>query len=142
MTDRVVSLWRFGNAPAVSGLYRADDTAFAATTNGAKLSWFLLGSRLDLDEVVADPEYVMGVDIVASAEIEDGSLVCGEGELGADGFFARLDRAGGLCWLAALRHSNPFERITVSGETFTVANNLGNSLSFSLADPRFSGQGR
>ncbi|MET9264456.1 hypothetical protein [Amycolatopsis sp. NPDC004079] len=138
MTERVVSLWRSGSAPAVSGLYRADDTAFAATTNGAELSWFRLGALLDLDEVLADPEYVMSIEIIARAEIEDGFLVCGEGELGADGFFARLDRAGGLRWLVALQHSNPFERITVSAEKFTVVNNLGNSLSVSLADPRFS----
>ncbi|MFD2474013.1 hypothetical protein [Amycolatopsis silviterrae] len=138
MTARVASLWRFGNAPAVSGLYRADDTAFAVTTNGAELSWFRIGSPLDLDEVLADPAYTMSVDVAMRTEIEDGSLVCGEGELGADGFFARLDGAGGLRWLVALQRSNPFERIIVSEGRFTVVNNLGNALSLSLSDPRFS----
>ncbi|WP_326569005.1 hypothetical protein VSH64_45885 [Amycolatopsis rhabdoformis] len=138
MTDRIAALWRAGTAPAHDGLYRADDTAFAIDTNGAALSWFDLGPRLDLDEVLADPHDVIEIDEAARAEIADGVIVCGPGELGADGFFARLDPTGNLCWLVASTRSNPFERIAISGTVVEVTDNLGNSVAFDLLDPHFA----
>ncbi|MEV4600866.1 hypothetical protein AB0K15_26150 [Amycolatopsis sp. NPDC049253] len=138
MTERIIALWRAGTAPARDGLYRADDTAVSVDTDGAALSWFALGPRLVLDEVLAGPGGVMDIDESARAEVAAGVIVCGDGELGADGFVARLDSEGNLRWVVASVRSNPFERIAVSGTVVEVTNNLGNSISFDLLDPNFS----
>ncbi|MFE4752556.1 hypothetical protein ACFRIB_20150 [Streptomyces mirabilis] len=140
--SRITDLWRAGVAPARDGLYRADGSSRDVEVDGARLSWFDLGAPLDLDALLAeDPDNVTEIDIHPQgfAELPDGSgrVCCGEGAHGSEGFFARLDPGEHLVWIVSLRHSNPFERVTVDGTRAIFTNNLGNTVTVDLASPEF-----
>ncbi|MFD8724070.1 hypothetical protein ACFV2H_40475 [Streptomyces sp. NPDC059629] len=139
----IVELWRSGRAPAWDGLYRADGSARSAQVDGDELSWFELGEPLDLDALLAaSPDHVteVGVPPDRVTALRDGSgyVGCGEGALGADGFFARFDEDHDVVWLVFLSDSNPFERVSVDGSLATFTNNLGNTLTVDLDDPDFA----
>ncbi|MFJ4668453.1 hypothetical protein [Kitasatospora purpeofusca] len=138
----ITELWRAGTAPTLNGLYRADGSARAADVGGPDLPRFELGAPIDLEVLLAaDPENdVVDVDIAAEAELPDGSgsVCCGYGDLGADGFFARLDGERNLRWIVMLLNSNPFVRVSVEGTVVTFVNNLDNSVTVDLTDPDFA----
>jgi hypothetical protein len=135
---RITELWLAGTAPARDGLYRVDGLATAVDVDGPELSWFDLGPPLDLDDVLADPDHVMKIDIFAEAELPDGSVVCGDGAHGSEGFFARLDADGALVWIVPLGDSNPFMKVKIDGATATFTNNLDNSITVDLDSPQFA----
>jgi hypothetical protein len=124
-------------APCIDGLFRAHGTSRRASVDGPALSRFELGPPLEIGE---QNEYdILEIDPAASAELPDhGTVCCGEGVLGSDGFFARADAAGNPIWVVVLTNSNPFVRVHVSGTIATITNNLGNSLIVDLIDPDFS----
>lgn len=135
--NRVAELLKERLAPDFDGLYKADGTARVARVDGPALSWLDLEGPLDLHGMEDDE--VLEIDPAVSAALPDGGIVCcGEGDLGADGFFARLDANEQPVWVVVLRNSNPFHHITVDGTLVTFTNNLGNSLTVDLADPDFS----
>ena len=141
--SRVEELWLMHEAPYWDGMYRADGSARDAEVDSPALSWLDLGASFDIDAMLAeDPEYLTGIDIHPDglAELPDGSgyVCCGEGTLGADGFFARLDRDRNLIWLVSLTNSNPFVRATAAGSLASFTNNLGNTLTIDLGDPDFA----
>lgn len=80
------------------------------------------------------------IDLCHEAELDDGSgyMCCGDGALGADGFFARLDRDRNILWVVFMTGSNPFERIALDGSVVHVVNNLGNSVTVDLTRPEFA----
>jgi NAD(P)H-hydrate repair Nnr-like enzyme with NAD(P)H-hydrate epimerase domain len=85
-----------------------------------------------------EDDEVIEIDPTVSAVLPDGGAVCcGAGNLGADGFFARLGANEQLVWVVVLRNSNPFHHIRVDGTLVAFTNNLGNSLTVNLADPEF-----
>ncbi|MCW2873006.1 hypothetical protein [Actinacidiphila oryziradicis] len=138
--NRIIELWLAGEAPAWDGLYRADGSARAVEIDSPRLSWFDLGAPLDVYALLTeDPGYVIEFDVCAEAELPDGSgyVCCGDGSLGSNGFFARLDTGKNLVWVVSLFDSNPFERVTVEGSMATFTNNLGNSVTVDLASPDF-----
>jgi hypothetical protein len=138
---RIIELWRAGKVPAWNGMYRADDSARAVDVGGSRLPWFELGEPLDVAALLDDdPPPVYEYDIHCEAELPDGGgyVCCGEGALGADGFFARLDADRNLVWVVALDDANPLERLTVDGCVVTFTNNLGRSLTVDLTAPDFA----
>ncbi len=139
--SRIAELWLAGTLPVRDGLYRVDGSARSAEVDGPALSWFDLGPPLDLDAILADdPDYVTDLDISAQAELPDGSgyVCCGEGALGSEGFFARLDPGMNLIWVVSLGDSNPFRRVIVNGSHVTFINNLENELTLDLASPDYA----
>ncbi|MFD3587963.1 hypothetical protein [Streptomyces sp. NPDC058683] len=143
MSKGIIDLWLANKRPAVDGLFRADGSAWAVEVDGPELSWFDVGEPLDLDELLAkDPERLTWADVHPQglAELSDGSgyVCCGDGSLGSEGFFARLDQDKNLAWLVSLLDSNPFEGAGVHGSLATFTNNLGNSLSIDLTNPYFA----
>ncbi|MCX4763329.1 hypothetical protein OG562_20615 [Streptomyces sp. NBC_01275] len=140
---RIVELWLAQERPAVDGLFRADGSARVVEVDGPELSWFDVAEPFDLDALLADdPECLTRADIHPQglAELPDGSgyMCCGDGSLGSEGFFARLDQDENLVWVVSLLESNPFERAEVHGSLATFTNNLGNSLTIDLTNPDFA----
>jgi hypothetical protein len=71
--SRIVDMWRRGEVPGYSGLYRADDAARAIEIDGAALATFRVGEPFDLaDRLAADPHEVAEVDESARARLPDG----------------------------------------------------------------------
>ncbi|MEV0457906.1 hypothetical protein [Catellatospora methionotrophica] len=137
----IVELWSAGTVPACNGLYRADGTAWAVETDGPQLSQLVFGPPLDLAALLAnDPEAVTVIDRFAEAELVDGSgyVCCGDGALGSDGFFARLDQGRSLVWVVSLTDSNPFGRIMVDGSAVRFVNNLGNCVVVDLMQQEYA----
>lgn len=131
----IIDLWERGTAPAIDGLYRADGSAYSVDLDGPGLSRFELGLPIDLDVLlVSDPEDVIEIDVSTEVTLLDGSgfLCCGEGALGSEGFFARLDQVRGLVWVFSSRKSNPFYRIDLNAQYATFVNNHGNSVMVDL----------
>ncbi|WP_329072561.1 hypothetical protein [Amycolatopsis sp. NBC_01480] len=138
MNKRLLRLWASGATPARDGLYRVDGPAWAVDVDGPALSWFEIGAPLDLNDVLADPEDVLDIDVSAEASLpRGGSVVCGEGAMGSEGFFARLDAMGSLVWVVSLLHSNPFYGVAVEESVATFTNNHGNSIDIRLDAPEF-----
>lgn len=136
--NSIAELWAAGTAPGWDGLYRADGTARGIEVDGARLSWFDLGSPLDLNALLAkDPYWLAEIDITTEVELPDGSgrLCAGDGAHGSQGFFARLTPERKLMWLVSLSDSNPFTHVTVDGTSAKFTNNLGNSLTVDLTAP-------
>ncbi|MFI6057782.1 hypothetical protein [Streptomyces sp. NPDC051286] len=141
--SRIIELWEAGEAPDRSGLYRADGSARAIEIDGPALSWFDLGPSLDLDSLLAeDPWAVTPIDVHPQCYLElpdgSGSVCGGDGALGSQGFFARLDPDGRLVWVASLFDSNPFEKAELSWPVVRFTNNLGNSIAIDLLSEPFS----
>ncbi|MGW0854040.1 hypothetical protein [Streptomyces sp. NPDC002690] len=138
----ITDLWETYRAPYRNGLYRADDSVRAIEIDGPCLSEFRVGPSLDLDlsAVTAGRETTnLFFHRGCSFELPDRSgFICGgEGSLGADGFFARLDGDRNLVWVASMENANPFERVEVQGWTARFFNNLDNSVVIDLRDPDF-----
>lgn len=139
----IIDLWLANERPAVDGWFQADGSAWTVEVDGPQLSWFNVGEPLDLDGLLAEhPESLTGADTHPQglAELPDGSgyVCCGDGSLGSEGFFARLDQNRGLVWLVSLLDSNPFQRAEVHGSLATFTNNLGNSLTIDLTKPHLT----
>jgi len=135
--SRIVELWRQGEVPAFSGLYRADDSARYVETDGPALTYFRVGKPFDLAERLAEePDYLAEIDESARAALPDGrgQVCCGEGPLGSQGFFARLGTDGELVWVVFLDNGNPFYEVAVDGSRVTFTNNLGRSVTVDLTD--------
>ncbi|BCJ68331.1 hypothetical protein [Polymorphospora rubra] len=138
--SRTAELWRQGCVPAVSGHYRADGLAHVVDVDGAQLSYFRVRERFDVDALLAaHPENLAEIDETARLALPDGSgsLICGAGAHGSEGFFARVCGQEELVWVVFLLHGNPFERIGVSGSTATFSNNLDRSVDVDLRQPLF-----
>ena len=130
-------LLRARRVPCVDGLFRADGTSLGAAVEGPALSRFEIGPPLELGD--SDDYDVMDIDPAMCVELPDrGSVCCGEGMLGADGFFARLDGDGNPIWVVVLTNSNPFVKAEVAGTAATFTNNLGNSVVIDLRDPNLA----
>ncbi|MFJ5901449.1 hypothetical protein ACIQFZ_40180 [Streptomyces sp. NPDC093064] len=143
MSKGIIDLWLAHERPAVDGLFRADGSAWTVETDGPELSWFDVGEPLNLDALLAeDPEWLTGADIHPQglAELSDGAgyVCCGDGSLGSEGFFARLDQDKNLVWVVSLLDSNPFERAEVHGSQAAFTNNLGNCLTIDLTNSYFA----
>ncbi|MEV7977042.1 hypothetical protein [Streptomyces sp. NPDC086519] len=143
MGKGIIDLWLANERPAVDGVFRADGSAWAVDVDGPELSWFDIGEPLDLDELLMeDRERLTRADVHPQglAQLPDGAgyVCCGDGSLGSEGFFARLDQYKGLVWLVSLLNSNPFEQADVHGSLATFTNNLGNSLTIDLTNPYFT----
>jgi hypothetical protein len=143
-THPLAALWSREQAPPRDGLYRTDAPARDVFVDGADLTGFELGEVLDLDAMLRDEgEYAMRADPSAELVLPDGSgvLCCGEGALGAEGFFALLTPERELDWIVVLHESNPFHHVALSGSLATFTNNLGNALTVDLASPEFRPSG-
>jgi hypothetical protein len=128
---------RARQAPDREGLYRADGTARHAEVDGPTLSWLDLGGPLDVHAM--DDEDVIELDPAVHIALPDaGSVCCGEGPLGADGFFARYKAEGEPAWAVVLHNSNPFLEAGVEGMVAIFTNNLGHSLRIDLTSPESS----
>jgi hypothetical protein len=139
----ITELWPAGDAPAWDGLYWADGSARVAEVDGPGLSRFRLGAPRDLAALLAgDPGNLTAIAVHPRGVVElpDGSgrVCCGDGSLGSEGFFARLDADGNLVWPVSLGESGPFVRAEVAGSSATFINNLGNAFTLDLAAPEFA----
>ncbi|MEV7403096.1 hypothetical protein AB0N93_22230 [Streptomyces sp. NPDC091267] len=143
--SHITDLWTAGKAPSRSGLYRADGSARTIETDGPALSRFALGPPLDLDALLAEsPLSVTEIDIHPQCFValpdRSGFICGGDGALGSDGFFARLDAGRSPLWVASMCDSNPFEKAELRGWVACFTNNLGNSVVVDLLNADFDAQ--
>lgn len=133
------ALVRAGLVPNAEGYFRADGAVRRVDYDGPQLSWFTLGplfvptAEYYLDDLVE----VDWADQVALAT-QQGSVCCGEGPMGSDGFFARLDPDGMPVWVVFMTNSNPFLHVRVDGAVATFTNNLDRSVAIDLDLPDFA----
>jgi hypothetical protein len=132
-------LLRAGWVPYVEGFFRADGTVRRIDYDGQQLSWFELGPPF-VPDWEHDPDDLAEVDWADRAFLahDPGSVCCGEGPMGADGFFARLDPQGTPLWVAFMTNSNPFLQVRVEDTVATFTNNLNRSLAVDLDHPDFT----
>jgi hypothetical protein len=129
---------RAGAVPGTDGFFRADGTSRRVEYGGPELPWFELGPPLEPDAWDDDDIEELDPAVLADLPNGQGAVCCGEGSLGADGFFARRDAAGNLIWVVFMTRSNPFCQVEVTGMAATFINNLGNSVVIDLNDPDFA----
>jgi hypothetical protein len=136
----IAELLRARTAPGVDGLFRRGvGPSYQVVIDGPTLRRFEIGQPFDHDDWDADPDALVEIDPAVRLPLPGGgSVCCGEGPLGADGFFAREDGDGAVVWVVVLTRSNPFVRAEVDGRTATFTNNLGHSLTIDLTDPHFA----
>ena len=132
-------LVRSGLVPCVEGFFRADGTVRRVVYDGPQLSRFELGPQFTPDWEY-DPDDLADIDWADRAILAQGrgSVCCGEGPMGADGFFARLDPHGVPVWVAFMTKSNPFQQVRVDGMVATFTNNLDHSVVIDLDLPGFA----
>ena len=132
-------LVRSGWVPHVEGFFRADGTVRRVLYDGPQLSWFELGPLFTL-EWTYDPDDLADVNWADRALLADGegSVCCGEGPMGENGFFARLDPQDVPVWVAFMYYSNPFQRVHVDGTVATFTTNLDRTVMIDLAHPDFA----
>src|SRR5690348_11280238 len=132
-------LVRSGFVPCTEGYFRADGTVRRVDYDGPQLSWFELGPPF-IPGWEYDPEDLVDIDWADRAFLTpgQGSVCCGEGPMGADGFFARLDPNGVPVWAVFMTNSNPFHRVRVNGTTAAFTNNLDHSVVIDLDLPDFA----
>jgi hypothetical protein len=129
---------RLGRIPCLEGFFHADGRVQRVLYDGPQLSQFRLGHAFVPDRRY-DTDDVIEIDWADRAELApgQGSVCCGGGPMGADGFFARLDPAGTPVWAAFMTHSNPFLRVRVEGAIATFTNNLDRSVTIDLNQPDY-----
>jgi len=132
------SLLRSGRVPRIDGFFRAGGGVREVLYDGPQLSWFRLGPpftpdwEYDIDDI-EEIDWADRADLVS----QQGSVCCGEGSMGADGFFARLDPAGIPIWVAFMTRSNPFLHVRVDGAIAIFTNNLDHSVIIDLNQPTY-----
>ena len=132
------AMLRSGRIPTLEGFFHADGRVRRVVYDGPQLSWFRLGPpfvpdwRYDTDDVT-EIDWADRADLA----VGKGSVCCGEGRMGADGFFARLDPAGTPVWAAFMTRSNPFLRVRVEGAMATFTNNLDRAVTIDLNQPDY-----
>jgi hypothetical protein len=138
MTD-FGALVRSGSVPNVEGFFRADGTVRRVDYDGPRLSWFKLGTPF-VPQWEDDPDGLVDVDWADRTVLASGlgSVCCGEGPMGADGFFARLDPDRVPIWVVFMTNSNPFLHVHVEGMVATFTNNLDRSVVIDLRLPDFA----
>ena len=130
------ALVRSGTVPAIDGFFHRDGTVRRLAYDGPQLSRFKVGTSFmptwehDLDDL-ADIDWTSSA-VLASAR---GSVCCGEGPMGADGFFAFLDQELVPVWVVFMTNSNPFLHVQVDGMLATFTNNLGHPVVIDLSLP-------
>jgi hypothetical protein len=120
VTASITRLWAEGRLPSEDAVFYADGRSFAVEVVDGRPTVI---EEFDLDESLAeDPDRVSNVGIFGEAELAEGAgfLCCGDRDLGADGFFCRLDAARHLLWACFLTRQNPFTEITVEGRNSAI----------------------
>jgi hypothetical protein len=132
-------LVRSGSVPYAEGFFRVDGTVRQVDYDGPQLSWFELGPPFTPDWE-DDPEDLVDIDWADRAFLAmgQGSVCCGEGPMGADGFFARLDPNGIPVWVVFMTNSNPFLHVRVDGKMAAFTNNLDRTVAIDLDLPDFA----
>jgi len=130
---------RSGSVPYVEGFFHPDGTVRQVDYDRQQLSSFGLGSPFTPDWDY-DPDDLVDVDWADRAFLApgQGSVCCGEGPMGADGFFARLDPDGVPVWVVFMTNSNPFLHVRVDGMLASFTNNLDRSVVIDLELPDFA----
>ncbi|RYG73784.1 hypothetical protein EON80_02980 [bacterium] len=76
------------------------------------------------------------IDVFASADSKHGTVKCGEGTQGGDGFVALESQDGTLIWVAFFRNSNPFMKLRIEGNDAIATSEYGNPWIFPLDSPQ------
>jgi len=127
------ALLRAGSVPYIEGLFHMDGTVRRVTYDGPRLSRFDVG--LPFVPTWQDhPDDLVDIDWADRAVLPGGQgyVCCGEGPMGADGFFARLDPDGAPIWVVFMTDSNPFLKARIDGAVATFTNNLQRSVTIDL----------
>jgi hypothetical protein len=124
--SEIEELWRSGRLPIEDGVFFADGRSFAVDVVDSRLEAV---DEVDLAQILADdPDWVTSIDITREVPAPGGFVCAGEGSHGSEGFFARLDEAKNLVWVCYLSESNPFDSVTVTGNTVTAVSTSGLSI--------------
>lgn len=134
------ALVRAGSVPNTDAFFRADGVVRQVDYDGPRLSWFRLGPPFVPTTVEDDLDDLVEVDWADQSALasQSGSVCCGEGPMGSDGFFARLDPNGIPVWVVFMTNSNPFLHVGVNGTVATFTNNLDRSIVIDLELPDFA----
>jgi hypothetical protein len=135
VTTLITRLWAKGQLPSEDAVFYADGRSFAVEVVDGRLS---VVEEFDLDESLAeDPDCVSNVSVLGEVELPDGAgfLCRGDGDMGADGFFCRLDAARDLVWACFLTSGNPYADITVAGSSATFTSTSGLTVTVDIDQP-------
>ena len=133
------ALVRSGSVPNVEGFFRADGTVrrvYYADRSCRGSSWVPLSSHNGNTIPMISWTSTGPPGTVLASEV--GSVCCGEGPMGADGFFARLDPDRVPVWVVFMTNSNPFLQVHVQGMKATFTNNLDHSVVIDLRLSEFA----
>jgi hypothetical protein len=136
------ALGRSGLVPYIEGFFHADGTVREIDYDGQQLSWFELGPPFTPDWEY-DADDLVDVDWADRAALArgQGSVCCGEGPMGADGFFARLDPDDVPVWVVFMTDSNPLLHVRVDGMVASFTNNLDRTVRIDLGSRELSSHG-
>lgn len=133
------ALVRSGTVPATDGFFHRDGTVRRLTYDGPQLTRFKIGTSF-VPAWEHDPDDIADIDWADRAVLASGrgSVCCGEGPLGSNGFFALLGQELAPVWVAFMTSSNPFVHVQVDGMLATFTNNLGHPVVIDLGLPGFA----
>jgi len=133
VTTSIARLWARGQLPSEDAVFYADGRSFAVEVVDGRLN---ATEEFDLEESV-DPDEVSNTDVFAEVALPDGAgfLCCGDGDMGADGMFGRLDAARNLVWACFLTSGNPYVGIAVERNLATFTSTSGATVTVDVDRP-------
>ncbi|TLF81173.1 hypothetical protein [Nocardia cyriacigeorgica] len=138
MTNAVQRLWRQREVPIAEGVYTAEGRAWKVWLDPAADCGFTVGEPIDVDALLADsPGNTTSTDATfQTVEIPgEGYLCCGEGDLGAEGYVAKVDREGDLVWVVHFDDSNPFIALELDGDRAHCLSSSGVRITVGVQGP-------
>ncbi len=138
-TSPIEALWAGGLLPTKDALHLASGVSVGAKLDPGTARGVAFLEPFDLAAALsADPGSVTAVDTQHQVHLPGGggTVCCGEGAHGSEGFCARLGNDGRLQWALYFAESNPFTDIRVqSGRLVRFRSTSGVELTVDLADP-------
>jgi hypothetical protein len=131
-------LWKQQQLPVKNALYFANGRSWEASLAEAAPSGYELANEFSLEEwLIHDPDYVSSFDVTRELQLpgQQGTLCCGEGSAGADGFAAHLSNVRELIWVMFLADSNPIVDISRQGKFYRFSSTNGNVLTINISSP-------
>lgn len=120
MTSSLARQWERGELPIRDMVYLADGRAFAVELGEHFPGGMAVTEPTSLDAILAsDPDWLTSFVVTHIVELrseEGGSVCCGEGSWGSEGFFARIASGGEPIWVVYLENSNPFVEIDIDSD--------------------------
>ncbi len=137
-------IWEDEQCPIVNGIVFATGAVKVLADERIKQAFgnngLVFESESSLDELQASGNLLLTFYTEMSEAVDESrsiKAVCGGAGMGGDGFVALLEYpANRIQWIAFFDFANPFEDVRLAQERIIAHNNLGETWSFQIADPR------